>query len=403
MRKIALRARISYIVKSSVSCNASIAAKAHMSIVIREVISPRDLRAFIRFPFSLYENNPYWVPPLLFDERNTLDRKKNPAFDHSTAVYWLAERDGKVVGRIAGIINHAYVKLWDRKAARFGWFDLIDDDEVASALLGTVETWARARGMTELVGPLGFSDMDREGMLVEGFAELSTMGTLYNFPYYPVHMERRGYVKDVDWLEYNITVPATIPEKALRVAAMATERKGLHVVAAQKAKDLLPYAHQIFEIINDTYSDLYGFVPLTEREINYYVKMYFPNISPHYTKLLVDKEGRLAAFVIAMPSLSRALQKARGHLLPFGAIHLLRAMKRPKTIDLYLGAVRRDLQGKGADAFLITALAASCIERGIVSAESNVELEENKRVQAHWKNFERRQHKRRRCYKRSLV
>lgn len=403
MRKIALRAGILYIVRSCSTHTAPNAAKAHMSIVIREVISPRDLRAFIRFPFSLYRNNPYWVPPLLFDERNTLDRKKNPAFDHSTATYWLAERAGTVVGRIAGIINHEYVKRWDRKAARFGWFDLIDDDEVASALLGTVEAWARTRGMTELVGPLGFSDMDREGMLVEGFAELSTMGTLYNHPYYPAHMERLGYVKDVDWLEYNITVPATVPEKALRVAAMATERKGLRILPARKAKDLLPYAHQIFEIINDTYSELYGFVPLTEREIDHYVKMYFPNISPHYTKLLVDKEGRLAAFVIAMPSLSRALQKARGHLLPFGAIHLLRAMRRPKTIDLYLGAVRRDLQGKGADAFLITSLAASCIERGIVSAESNVELEDNKLVQAHWKNFERRQHKRRRCYKRSLL
>lgn len=403
MRKIAPRTGISYIVWSSVTRNASIAAKAHMSIVIREVVSARDLRAFIRFPFSLYAHNPYWVPPLLFDERNTLNRKKNPAFDHCTATYWLAERDGKVVGRIAGIINHAYVKLWNRTAARFGWFDLIDDDDVSSALLGTVEAWARDHGMSELVGPLGFSDMDREGMLVEGFAELSTMGTLYNHPYYPGHMERRGYVKDVDWLEYNITVPSTIPEKALRVAAMATERKGLHIVPARRAKDLLPYAHQIFEIINDTYGELYGFVPLTEREIDHYVKMYFPNISPDFTKLLVDRDDRLAAFVIAMPSLSHALQKARGHLLPFGAIHLLRAMKRPKTIDLYLGAVRRDLQGKGADAFLITALAASCIERGIVSAESNVELEENKRVQAHWKNFERRQHKRRRCYKRSLV
>ena len=386
MRKIALWGGISYIVNSSYT-RRPIVARARMSIVIKEVASPRDLRAFITFPFSLYKQNPYWVPPLLFDERNTLDRKKNPAFDHCTATYWLAERDGTVVGRIAGIINREYIKVWDRKAARFGWFDLIDDEEVASALLGTVEQWARSQGMTELLGPLGFSDMDREGMLVEGFEELSTMGTLYNYPYYPAHMERRGYVKDVDWLEYNISVPAAIPEKALRVAAMATERKGLHIVPARKAKDLLPYAHQIFEIINDTYSKLYGFVPLTEREIDYYVKMYFPNISPHYTKLLVDKEDRLAAFVIAMPSLSHALQKAQGHLFPFGVFHLLRAMKHPKTIDLYLGAVRRDLQGKGADAFLITALAESCIKQGIISAESNVELEDNKLVQAHWKNF----------------
>ncbi len=374
-----------------------------MAVSIHEVRSPKDLRQFITFPFSLYKDHPYWVPPLLFDERNTLDRTKNPAFEHCSASYWLAKRDGSIVGRIAGIIHHDYVKVWGRKAARFGWFDLIDDEEVGTRLLETVERWALDQGMTEVHGPLGFSDMDREGMLIDGFDELGTMATLYNHPYYPAHMERRGYVKDVDWLEYNITVPPSIPEKALRVAAIAAERKGLRIVPARKPKDLLPYAGQIFEIINDTYSELYGFMPLSEQEIAYYVKMYFPNISPHFTKLLVDAEGRLAAFVIGMPSLSRALQKARGHLFPFGAIHLLRAMKRPRTIDLYLGAVRRDLQGKGADAFLITSLAESCIGQGITSAESNLELEENKRVQAHWKNFERRQHKRRRCYTRTLV
>jgi hypothetical protein len=374
-----------------------------MVVAIREVTTPSDLRRFITFPFSLYKDNPYWVPPLLFDERNTLDPKKNPAFDHCSARYWLAEADGRVVGRIAGIINRESNRIWTRRAARFGWFDFIDDHAVAARLLTTVEEWARAEGMNEVHGPLGFSDMDREGMLVEGFEELSTMATQFNHAYYPAHMDQCGYVKDVDWLEYNITVPPTIPEKALRVAALAAERKGLYILPARKSKDLLPYAHQIFEIINDTYSGLYGFVPLSEREITYYVKMYFPNISPHYTKLLIDSQGRLAAFVIGMPSLSRALQKARGRLFPFGALHLLHAMMRPKTIDLYLGAVRRDLQGKGADAFLITALAESCIRQGIVSAESNVELEDNKLVQAHWKNFERRQHKRRRCYKRSLV
>jgi hypothetical protein len=380
-----------------------IATRIIMAVAIREVRSSRDLRRFITFPFSLYKDSPYWIPPLLFDERNTLDPKKNPAFDHCSARLWLAEADGRVVGRIAGIINRESNRIWARQAVRFGWFDFIDDHAVVEQLLKTVEAWAREEGMNEVHGPLGFSDMDREGMLVEGFEELSTMATQYNHAYYPAHMDRCGYVKDVDWLEYNITVPPVIPEKALRVAALAAERKGLHILPARKAKDLLPYAHQIFEIINDTYGGLYGFVPLSEREIEYYVKMYFPNISPHYTKLLIDSNGRLAAFVIGMPSLSHALQKARGRLFPFGVLHLLRAMRRPKTIDLYLGAVRRDLQGKGADAFLITALAESCIQQGIVSAESNLELEDNKLVQAHWKNFERRQHKRRRCYRRSLV
>jgi hypothetical protein len=374
-----------------------------MTVHIREVVTPRDLRAFIRFPFSLYRQHPCWIPPLIVDERKTLRRDKNPAFDHCTVRYWLAERNGTVVGRIAGIINHTYVRIWNKKTARFGWLDFVDDPEVFAALMETAEGWARAEGMTALHGPLGFSDMDREGMLVEGFDELGTMATLYNYPYYPRHMEGRGYVKEADWLEYRITVPDSIPEKALRVAALTGERRGIRVLQARKAADFLPYAHQIFEIINDTYGDLFGFVPLTEKEIDNYVKLYIPNVSPKYTKLLVDGTNRVAGFVIGMPSLSRALQKANGRLLPFGFIHLLLAMKRPRHVDLYLGAIRRDLQGKGADALLITALGESCIENGIVSAESNVELEDNKLVQAHWKIFERRQHKRRRCFIRQIA
>jgi hypothetical protein len=374
-----------------------------MAVKVREVSSPRDLHSFLRFPFSLYKNDPYWIPPLLFDERNTLSQAKNPAFDHCIAKCWLAERDGAVVGRIAGIVNSAYNTLWNKRSARFGWFDFIDDDEVPATLLATVDAWAQKQGLTEVHGPLGFSDMDREGMLIEGFEELGTMSTNYNHPYYPRHMERLGFVKDVDWLEYEITIPKEIPEKAIRVATLAAARKGIRVLDARKPKDFLPYAKDIFDLINETYTGLYGFVPLTPREVDYYVKQYFPNISVEYTKLLLDADGRLAGFVIAMPSLSRALQKARGHLFPFGVFHLLKALKRPTQIDLYLGAVRKDLQGKGADAFLITALGESCIRTKIRTAESNIELEENKLVQGHWKIFERRQHKRRRCYKRSIA
>ena len=374
-----------------------------MAVQIVEVTTARQMRAFIAFPFTLYRNNPYWIPPLRFDERNTLRRDKNPAFENCTARYWLATRNGRPVGRIAGIINHAYVKIWGKTTARFGWLDFIDDQEVFSALFDTAEQWARTEGMTALHGPMGFSDMDREGMLVEGFNELGTMATLYNFPYYPDYMERRGYVKDVDWLEYRITVPDAIPEKALRIAAITGERRGVRVLQARSSRDLLPYAHQIFEIINDTYTDLFGFVPMSKKEIDYYVRLYMPNVSPEYTKILVDTDNRAAGFVIGMPSLSRALQKAQGRLFPFGFIHLLVAMKRPRDVDLYLGAIRRDLQGKGADALLITALGESCIRNGIKAAESNVELEDNKLVQAHWKIFERRQHKRRRCFIKQLA
>ena len=369
-----------------------------MAIEIQEVTSERDLRSFIRFPFELYGKSPYWVPPLIAEELLTLRRDRNPAFETCKARYWLARREGKVVGRIAGIINNAYIKKWGHRYARFGWIDFVDDKEVSGALFETLERWALSEGMEAVHGPLGFTDMDHEGMLVEGFDELGTMAAIYNHPYYPLHTEGRGYSKEADWVEYEVKVPAAIPEKAERIAQITADRRGVHVLDAKKPKDFLPYAHQIFDVINETYADLFSFTPLTEKQIAYYTKLYFPNIVADYVKLLLDGQDRVAGFVIAMPSLSRALQKARGRLFPFGFMHLLIALKRPKYIDLYLGAVRRDLQGKGVDALLMSELARTCIRNHIISAESNLELEENKLVQALWRNFERRQHKRRRCY-----
>jgi hypothetical protein len=337
------------------------------------------------------------------DEFNTLRREKNPAFECCEAKYWLAYKNGVPVGRIAGIINQAYIKKWNDQRARFGWIDFVDDREVSGALYETVETWARSEGMNSVHGPLGFTDMDREGMLVEGFDELGTMSTIYNYPYYPEHTEARGYTKDTDWLEFEVKVPDAIPEKPLRIADMTMQRRGLHMLEAKKAKDFLPYAHQIFDIINQTYEPLYGFVRLTEKQIDMYVKQYIPNVVPDYLKLILDKEDRVAGFVIGMPSLSRALQKSKGRLLPFGFLHLLRALRNPRYVDLYLGAIRPDLQGKGADALLMTELAKSCIKNRIISAESNLELEDNVLVQAHWRYFERRQHKRRRCFVKQLT
>jgi ribosomal protein S18 acetylase RimI-like enzyme len=374
-----------------------------MAIEIRPVSSHRDLKRFVRFPFTLYRGNPYWVPPLISDELNTLRTDRNPAFEHCTAKYWLAYDGREIVGRIAGIINRKFIERWKRNYARFSWIDFVDSPEVAAALYGAVEHWARSEGMEAVHGPLGFTDMDREGMLVEGFNELGTMATSYNYPYYPLHTELLGYTKEADWLEYEIKVPAEIPEKALKIAELTLERRRLHVLEARKAKDFLPYARGIFDVINETYKDLHGFVHLSEKQVDLYVKQYIPNVVPDYVKVILDEQDRVAGFVIAMPSLSRALQKARGRLFPFGFIHLLLALRRPKYLDLYLGAVRPDLQGKGADALLITELARSCIKNGIVSAESNLELETNVLVQGHWKYFERRQHKRRRCYIKHLT
>lgn len=373
-----------------------------MSIEIQEVTTKKDLDRFIRFPFALYANNPFWVPPLLADEKRILRRKTNPAFHHCDAKYWLAFRGKELCGRIAGIINHAYNSAWNNRYARFGWTDFIDDEDVSTALFEAAESWARSQAMTAVHGPLGFTDMDHEGMLVEGFNELGTIATIYNYPYYPLHMEKHGYQKDVDWLEYEISVPSSIPEKALRIADLAGERRHVHVLEAKRSKDFLPYAEQIFDVINTTYKNFYGYVQLTKEQVDWYVKQYFPNIVPDYVKVILDEHNKVAGFVIGLPSLSRALQKAKGRLFPFGFIHILKALKKPKTIDLLLGAVRPDLQGKGVDAFLITALAQSCLKNKIVSAESNPELENNLLVQGHWKHFQRRQHKRRRCYMKHL-
>lgn len=374
-----------------------------MAVKITEVRNRADLKSFIKFPFSIYQGNRNWVPPLLMDEYHTLRSDKNPAFEYCQARYWLAFKDGRLAGRIAGIINRRYIEKWGNNYARFGWVDFIDDAEVVKALFDAAEQWAKDQGMSGIHGPLGFTDMDHEGMLVEGFDELGTLAAIYNHPYYPVHLERMGYQKDVDWVEFEVKVPKEIPEKADRIAKIVMQKAGVKVLEARKAKDLLPYAHEMFEVLNSAFAPIYAFVPLNEKQIAMYIKQYFSFIMPDYTKILLDSNNKVAGFVIGMPSLSKALQKAKGRLFPFGFIHLLRAVgKKNKQIDLYLGAIRPDLQGKGADALLMTEMTRSAIRNGVVSAETNIELEENVKVQSHWKYFESRQHKRRRCYLKKL-
>jgi hypothetical protein len=369
-----------------------------MSLIITEVLDKKLLKAFVEFPYALYKNNEYNVPLLRFDEMATLSKDKNPAFDYCEARYWLAYKEGRVVGRIAGIINHAYIEKWKNKYIRFGWFDFENDPSIAQALLQKVENWAKEKGLEAVHGPLGFTDLDHQGTLIQGFEELGTLGALYNHAYYPGIIESNGYVKDADWVEYQIKVPQQLPEKMVKLAEIVQRRQQLTIVEAKKAKEILPYAKQIFELINDTYSHLYGVMPLTEKQIAYYTKMYFSFIKPDYVSLIVDKDNKLAAFGITMPSLSKALQKAKGSLLPFGFIHILRAMKNNKFADLYLAAVRKDLQGKGVNVLLMYQVNKAYIKNGVVWAESNPELEDNTKIQSLWDNFEARQHKRRRCY-----
>lgn len=374
-----------------------------MSVEIKKVTTKSELKRFIRFNYEFYKDNPYSVPDLYDDMLNTFSPKKNAAFEFCEADYFLALRDGKIVGRVAAIINRRANETWNRKTVRFGWIDFIDDMEVSTALIDTVKQWGKERGMTEIEGPLGFTDMDAEGMLVEGFDQLSTMATIYNYPYYPQHMERLGLSKSADWVEMKIYVPDAIPEKHRRISDIIAKRYNLHIRKLNSKKEVRQsgVAHDIFRLINEAYTPLFGYSRMTERQIDQYVKMYVPVLDLRMVSIVENEQNEIVAVGISMASLSRALQKAKGRLLPFGWYHLLKALmwKRPKVLDLLLVAVRPDYQGKGVNALLFTDLIPVYKELGFEYAESNPELEMNEKVQNQWQYFKTEQHKRRRCFK----
>ncbi len=367
-------------------------------INIKEVVTPGDLRRFINFPLKLYTGNPYYVPSLVFDEINTLSRKKNPAFEHCEAKYWLAYKDGIIAGRVAGILNHKHIEKWGQKFLRFGWLDLIDDDQVSAALMREVETWAHAEGLHAVHGPLGFTDMDREGLLIEGFQEIGTMATIYNHAYYAGHLEKLGYQKDIDWVEYELGVPETPDETITRIAEICKKRYKLHMLEARSKKDLLKYADQLFDLLGESYAHLYGTVPLTMKQVQAYIKQYFDFVKPDFVPIVLDENGKMIAFGVTMPSLSQGLQKSGGRLFPFGFIHILKALKTYERFDLYLVAVRKEYQAKGVNAILMDRINQVFNKLGVKYVESNPELETNTNVQGQWKYYQKRQHKRRRVF-----
>lgn len=377
--------------------------RPNMEVDVQSVATARELRQFVSFEYTLYKNNRYWVPPLRRDELQSLRRDRNPAFDFCEAGYWLARKEGRIVGRVAGIINNKYNERWKKKAARFGWFDFIDDEKVSENLLREVERWASSRGMESIHGPLGFTDMDGEGMLVEGFEETGTLGALYNFPYYQRHIERLGYSKEIDWLEYEVTMHGGIPEKVARLADIALKRNNLTILKINKARELRPYARRIFHVLNEAYRDLYGFVELSDRQIDMYVKQYFGFIVPDYVPVVLNAHDEVVAFGIAMPSLSKALQRCNGRLFPLGIVHVLRALRNNRRVDLYLTAVRPDMQNKGVNAILIHESNKVFNRNRIEKVETNRELEGNAKIQSQWKFYDARQHKRRRCYCKQLI
>ncbi len=380
------------------------------SIQIKRVETKKDLKQFIEFHYDLYKGNPYDVPNLYSDEVNTLSKDKNAAFDFCEAEYFLALKEGKIVGRVAAIINHKANEKWKKKDVRFGWIDFIDDIEVSRALFEAVEEYGRKKGMDDIVGPLGFTDMDPEGMLTWGFDKLGTMATIYNYEYYPQHMEKLGgWKKDNDYVEYYLVVPEKSPEKYTKIAEMVEKRYNLHVRKLTK-KDIFQggYGKKLFDLINLTYSDLYGFSELTDRQIDQYVKMYFPLADLNLVTVIEDgnKDNQLAGLGITIPSLSRALQKCRrGRLFPFGWWHLLRAIKFHKTdgVDLLLMGFLPEYRSKGANALLFADLIPRYVDYGFKWGETQVEMESNEGVQSQWGPLDPINHKKRRCYRRSLT
>lgn len=374
-------------------------------IEIRQIEPTKsNLKKFTQFQIDLYSGNLYYVPPLVSDDVATLSPEVNPAFDFCEAVYFMAFRDGKPVGRIAGILNNQVNEWNNTKNARFGFIDFVDDAEVSKALMDAVEDWARKRGMEKLIGPLGFTDLDHEGMLVEGFQELSTMATIYNHAYYADHMESLGYKKESDWLEFVMDVPAAIPDKYNRIADIVKKKYDLKVLKYRSRKRIKnEYGKALFHLINEAYDGLYEYSHLTERQIDYYINIYLGLLNLDLVTLVVDKEGQMVGVGISMPSMSRALQKSRGKLLPLGWWHLLKGLKgRNDRVDLLLVAIKPEYQNKGVNALLFQDLIPYYNKYGFKYAESNPEMETNAKVQGQWEYFDNRQHRRRRSFYKNL-
>ena len=374
-----------------------------MSVSIREVSSKKDLKKFIWFGINLYKDCKFAAPPLFMDDLLNLSKGKNPALDFCDTAYFIAYKDNKIVGRIAAIINPVANETWNQKNARFGWVDFIDDLDVSKALFDTAIAWAKNKGMTSIHGPLGFTDLDHEGTLIEGFDKLGTLATIYNYPYYPKHFEQYGFVKDVDYNEYLITVPEVFPEKYFRIAEIVKQKYNLTSKHFKKRKQVVDkYGLKIFELLNLCYQDLYGFTKLNQNQIDFYIKLYFSFFRLDTVSIVVDQKDDVIALGIAMPSFTKALQKAKGNLFPFGWYYMLRALNKNDVIDLYLMAVHPDYQNKGVNSVMFADIMPNSAKNGYKFAESNPELETNTKMSSQWGTFEHVNHKRRRVYIKKL-
>ena len=374
-----------------------------MQVNIKEVNSKKELKAFVHFPNELYKSNPYYVPQIESMDRDTLTPSKNHAFEVCEGKYWLAcDPRGRVVGRVAGIINHRYNDKVGEKICRFGWIDFIDDRDVSQALMQAVETYAREKGMRVMSGPTGFLEFDAAGVLVEGFDQLPTAYGKYNAPYYESHLLDLGYQKDVDFVEYRILVPEVIPYRYARAASTVAQRHKLHQAPILKRRDIDPYLDGVFKCLNEAYSHLHGFSELTKGQCDDLKKQFLSNVNVDYLSIILDKDDKVVAFGLALPSLSKAMQKAHGSLFPFGFVHVLNALRHNDTIDLLLIAIDGQYQNKGVNAMIFDKIANGIVKNGVKYIESTRELEDNTQVQNLWRYFDHFLNKRARVYLKNI-
>jgi GNAT superfamily N-acetyltransferase len=376
--------------------------KVSMEIIIKEVTDPKDLNLFIKFPDNLYKGCKYFVPAIHRNQFSTLSKETNPAFEHCEARYWLAFSENEIVGRVAGIINHRYNQERKSGYVRFGWLDFIEDEKVLMALLQQVEKWATEKRLQYCHGPLGFTSFDASGVLVDGFDEWPTSFGHYNYPYYDKMLKNAGYEKDIDWVEFNIKVPAVLPPKVLTSADLIARRYSLRNAPLKNKTDIGKYADEVFKLLNTVYKDIYGFSTLNQAQIANLTKEFLSFLHPDYVSFILNEKDEIVAFGIVMPSLAKALKKAGGKLFPFGILHILYALHNNDTVDMLLIGVRPDYQNKGVHALIFSKIGQTLIRKGIKQVETNRELENNQKVQQLWAGYELRQHKRARCYLKKL-
>ena len=372
-----------------------------MALQIREVQSRQDLKRFIRFANDLYSDCPYYCPPLFFDEMNTFNEAKNPALEVCEKQLFLAYRDGKIVGRIAALINHRANEHWQHKHVRFGWMDFVDDMEVSRALLDAVRQWGKERGMTAMNGPVGFTDWDHQGLLIEGYEYVSPLASLYNYAYYVRHLEAYGLQKEADWIEYRVNPPKQIPERLQRISDLVRQRYYVRVDKVQSARELQrKYGSEYMDLLDNAYQQLYNFQPMTERQKAYYRDMYFPMLNFDFVTVVVNEKDEIVGVGVGMPDISHAVRRCGGRLFPLGWYHILRALraKKMEAFDLLLIGVRPDYQNKGINALILADWIPYFNQYGIQYAETTAMLETNTKVLGQLDLFEKKQHKRRRAY-----